>query len=65
MLPTYVGDRDPTLRRLDPPDLQHLADIWLVSHPDLRDNARFRAVRAAVRAIFSRLHPFFLGERPR
>ncbi|MCB9671636.1 MAG: LysR family transcriptional regulator [Alphaproteobacteria bacterium] len=65
MLPTYVGDRDPTLRRLDPPDLQHLADIWLVSHPDLRDNARFRAVRAAVRAIFSRLHPFFLGEQPR
>ncbi len=48
MLPTYVGDREPELRRLAKPDLRHLADVWLVSHPDLRDNARFRATRTAV-----------------
>lgn len=48
MLPTYAGDRDPDLRRLARPDVRHLADLWLVSHVDLRDNARFRATRSRI-----------------
>jgi len=48
MLPTYVGDRDPSLRRLTKPDIRHVADIWMLCHPDLRDNARFRAARACI-----------------
>ena len=48
MLPTYVGDGQIGLRRLRQPDLRHLAELWLLSHPDLRDNARFRATRAVV-----------------
>ena len=40
MLPTYAGDADPGLTRTDKPDVRHVADFWLLSHRDLRDNAR-------------------------
>jgi DNA-binding transcriptional LysR family regulator len=48
MLPTYAGDPDPGLTRLPQPDLRHVADFWLLSHSDLRDNARLRAAREAI-----------------
>lgn len=48
VLPTYVGDRDPALQRLSRPDLTPVADLWVVSHPDLRDTARFKAVRSQI-----------------
>ncbi len=62
MLPTYVGDREPALRRLAEPDLRHVADVWMLSHPDLRDNARFRATRAAVAAGLRRHEALFRGQ---
>lgn len=48
MLPCYVGDPNPGLRRLAKPDLRRVADLWLLSHPDLRDNARFQAARTCI-----------------
>jgi DNA-binding transcriptional LysR family regulator len=62
MLPTYVGDREPALERLSKPDLRHLAQLWLLCHPDLRDNARFRATRAHVVQSLAGLGPLFRGE---
>ncbi|MBC8067610.1 MAG: LysR family transcriptional regulator [Deltaproteobacteria bacterium] len=62
MLPTYVGDREPHLRRLARPDLRHVANLWLLSHPDLRDNARFRAMRAAISAVFASQTALFRGD---
>ncbi|MBL4684948.1 MAG: LysR family transcriptional regulator [Nannocystaceae bacterium] len=64
MLPCYVADRDPTLRRLLKPDLQHVANLWLVSHPDLRNNARFRAARECVSQALCRRKSLFEGRRP-
>lgn len=64
MLPTYVGDREPGLRRLAHPDLRHVADLWLVCHPDLRDNARFRAMRAAIMGVFKAHADLFRGACP-
>jgi len=62
MLPCYVGDLEPTLQRLPQPDVRHVADIWLLSHPDLRDNVRIRAVRGRVRsAILARVAQFSGG----
>lgn len=60
MLPSYVGDRDPMLQRVAAPDLRHLADLWLLTHPDLRDNARFRAARTCV-AQTLKCHDAFLA----
>ncbi len=63
MLPCYVADRDPRLRRLAQPDLQHVANLWLVSHPDLRSNARFRAARDCVSQALCRHKSLFEGNR--
>ena len=52
MLPTYVGDAEADLQRLGDTDPIHMGDLWLLCHPDLRDNARIRATRAAIHRIF-------------
>lgn len=62
MLPTYVGDAEPALRRLAQPDLRHVADLWLLSHPDLRTNARCKAARARIAAIFDDAQPLLRGD---
>ncbi len=64
MLPCYVADQNPELRRLAQPDLRHVADLWLLSHPDLRDNARFSAARDCVAAALQRRHTLFCGVGP-
>lgn len=62
LLTTYVGDPDPELRRLTQPNLRHLADLWMLSHPDLRDNARLHAVRAAIVDTFTAHANLFTGD---
>jgi DNA-binding transcriptional LysR family regulator len=61
MLPTYVGDAEPALVRLPTPDLRHVADLWLLHHPDLKANARVQAARSALKACFSRNQARFDG----
>lgn len=61
MLPTYAAERTPALRRLAKPDLRHVASLWLLTHPDLRNNARCRATRAAVAKVFERNAVLFSG----
>ena len=64
MLPTYVGDADPDLTRMDRPDIRHVADFWLLSHRDLRENARLKAAREAITAGLSERGALFRGEAP-
>ncbi|MEM9187695.1 MAG: LysR family transcriptional regulator [Myxococcota bacterium] len=64
ILPCYAADREPSLRRLRKPDLLHVANLWLVSHPDLRDNARFRAARDCVAQAIASQASLFRGEQP-
>lgn len=42
-LPCYIGDADPLLMRVTSP--LAATPVWLLTHPDLRDSARVRAVR--------------------
>ncbi len=63
-LPTYVGEGEDALRRLDPPELMHVADLWLLSHTDLRDNARLRETRRRIVAAFEAHLPLFEGTHP-
>jgi DNA-binding transcriptional LysR family regulator len=44
VMPCFLGMRRPALVRLTPPATIDYADIWVVIHPDLRGNARVRAV---------------------
>lgn len=62
-IPTYAADQDPRLRRLDPADLVHVADLWLVSHPDLRGNQRLSAARQCVREALEEHQALFDGTR--
>jgi DNA-binding transcriptional LysR family regulator len=62
MLPTYVGDLEPRLQRLARPDLRHVSDFWLVSHRDLRDNARLRAAREQIAAALLHHEALFRGQ---
>lgn len=45
MLPCYIGDLAPELRRLDVPLEPSTWGVWVLSHTDLRATARVRACR--------------------
>lgn len=62
MLPTYACDPDPVLTRLVKADVRHVGDFWLLSHGDLRDNARLRAARERITAFMTKRAPLFRGE---
>jgi DNA-binding transcriptional LysR family regulator len=62
MMPTYAGDPHPELRRLANPDLRHMADFWLLTHADLRDNARLRAARERIVAGLTEHAALFRGD---
>jgi DNA-binding transcriptional LysR family regulator len=42
-LPCVLGDRDPSLERLDPGADDYSRKLWMLVHPDHRDLARIRA----------------------
>lgn len=63
MLPVHIGDAEPELRRIDDAEAPHLGNLWLLSHPDLRANARLRACRQAIVDAFRR-HAERFGEPP-
>lgn len=44
VLPCYLAEPDPALRRLGGPIEDLAVDLWLLTHPDLRQTARVRAV---------------------
>jgi DNA-binding transcriptional LysR family regulator len=52
VLPCYLGDTDPALRRIGPVLKEVWADQWLLVHRDLRELARVRRVMDALVALF-------------
>jgi DNA-binding transcriptional LysR family regulator len=52
LLPCYVGDADPALRRIGPIQKEVAPDQWLLVHRDLRDLPRVRAVMDALVRLF-------------
>ena len=43
MLPCFIGDSTPNLRRLPPYHQEDVFDVWLLTHADLRKTAKVRA----------------------
>lgn len=63
-LPCFQGDTDPALVRVPGFPLYRYPDKWILTHSDLRDVARVRAVmRFAADAVRAR-RALFMGERP-
>ena len=42
ILPCFVGDKDPELVRIPPYTSEEKYDLWVLSHPDLRKNAKIQ-----------------------
>jgi DNA-binding transcriptional LysR family regulator len=63
-LPVYMGDAEPRLVRVSNP-LKHLdMELWALTHPDLKDSARVRAVMEFLYGFFRTNKDLFSGERP-
>ena len=61
-LPCFVGDARPDLMRLGPLMPDYAADLWLLTHPDLRHSPRVRAFMDVVSAEIRRRRAFIEGE---
>ena len=65
VLPCFLGARESSLRRIEPPTTLDWADMWLVVHPDLRSVARIRAVMDWIVATTEQAAAAFTGVTPR
>lgn len=61
-LPCFVGDVRPDLVRLAAPEPHFAADLWLLTHPDLRKAARVRALLDFLADEIARHRPLIEGE---
>ncbi|QEL21838.1 LysR family transcriptional regulator [Bosea sp. F3-2] len=62
MAPCFMGDADPTLRRLEPPPEQTGDDIYLVSHDVSRSRPCVIAVLGALRKLFREQRSLLAGD---
>lgn len=53
MLPLAIGELDPELERLPDIPLQENSEIWLLTHLDVRSNARMRVFRDFMQEYFA------------
>lgn len=63
-LPCFVGDTTKSLCRIPGTEPYTNYDIWLLSHPDLRDAARLRTFRQFIVKVFERKRPLLTGQMP-
>lgn len=61
-LPCFIGDTQPALVRLSPPEPDLAADLWLLTHPDLRRAARVRVFLDFVAAEVAKRRALIEGE---
>lgn len=59
----FLCDQEADLVRLPDNTHWHRFDVWMLSHPDLRDAARFRALRQYLRTRFNEDESLWRGER--
>lgn len=61
VLPCYLGDPDPSLARLGEPVAEMATDLWILTHPDLKNSARVRALTGFVADAVKRRHALLAG----
>lgn len=63
-LPCFLGDTTDGLGRIPGTEPYENYDIWLLSHPDLRDAARLRTFRQFIVEVFETKRPLLTGKLP-
>ena len=61
MLPCFLCDDESELIRVPKDRKWHRFDIWLLSHPDLRDTTRFRELRKFIKVYFEETKSVWQG----
>lgn len=64
MLPCFLGDIEPTLRRLSPPVAKPNFDLWLLTHRDMRTAARIRVFSDFIATAVRSHRALLEGRRP-
>jgi DNA-binding transcriptional LysR family regulator len=64
-MPCYVGDAEPSIRRLDLELSASTWGIWILSHVDLRSTARVRVAREFLIDVIEKQRELVLGEQSR
>jgi DNA-binding transcriptional LysR family regulator len=62
-MPCYVGDAEPSIRRLDLELNPSTWGIWILSHVDLRSTARVRVAREFLIDVIEKQRELVLGEQ--
>ncbi len=63
-LPCFVGDTTEGLCRIPNTEPYDNYEVWLLSHPDLRDAARLRTFRRFIAEVFDTKRPLLTGQAP-
>jgi DNA-binding transcriptional LysR family regulator len=63
-VPCFIADTKPALVRLAAPDPGFAADLWLLTHPDLRHSPRVRLFLDFMAAEIGKMKPLIEGARP-
>jgi DNA-binding transcriptional LysR family regulator len=64
ILPCYLGDIAPGLRRICPPMKAFESDLWLLSHPEMRRVKRIKAVQDYLMEAIKEQADLLEGRRP-
>jgi DNA-binding transcriptional LysR family regulator len=64
MLPCFLGDADPHLVRMGEPVPACDSELWLLSHPELRETARVKALRQWLMKALSARADLLAGKQP-
>lgn len=61
-LPCFIGDQDPELARMPPCTSEHKFDMWLLSHPDLRESVKVQTFKTFIAEQLALKRPLLEGE---
>ncbi len=64
VLPCFLGDAEPGLVRLGEPLAECDSELWLLSHPELRETVRVKVTRAWLLKALSAQTALLTGQRP-
>lgn len=64
VLPCFLADTEPGVRRVFAPDESLMSELWCLTHPDLRDTARIRAFTAHIAEAVAGERDLLEGRNP-
>jgi len=62
LLPCYLGDTDPELKRMSEVSLIPDMQVWVLTHEDIRVNPRVRVLMDHLYQVFDKVRPIIEGE---